>query len=158
MGSRRRSAFRASRRRVSSFSLASSSLRAASHSSPDTTFGSAIAPPRPLGLRLQPIGHREREEEPAMSVTLINILRWPPVTRPNSSRPGRRPAARVSGSPPRPASSLRAGEDLQEEQENVQYVQEDRRRQQRGHGLVGIGAQSLEVEHDEPGKNDQPER
>jgi thimet oligopeptidase len=52
---------------------------------------------------------------------------------------------------------LPAGEDLQEEQEHVQHVQEDGRGQQWRGGLVGIGAQPLEVEHGEPGEDDQAE-
>ena len=46
------------------------------------------------------------------------------------------------------------GEDLQEEQEHVQDVQEDRRGQQRRGGDVRIGPRPLEVEQDEPGEDD----
>src|SRR5882724_263799 len=49
MGSRRRSAFNASRVRVSSFSLVSNSLRAANHSSLDTTWGRLTSVSSALG-------------------------------------------------------------------------------------------------------------
>jgi hypothetical protein len=52
---------------------------------------------------------------------------------------------------------LRAGEDLQEEQEHVQQVQEDRGGEQWCGVGVGVGAQPLEIEHGESGEDDQAE-
>src|SRR5580693_6575436 len=66
---------------------------------------------------------------------------------------GFRARARPGRSSPLPP----AGADLQEEREHVQDVQEDRRGQERRGGGVGVGAQPLEVEHGEPGEDDQAE-
>src|ERR1700756_1850951 len=52
---------------------------------------------------------------------------------------------------------LRTGEDLQEEQEHVQHVKEDRRGYERRGVDIGIGPQPLEVEHGEPGEDHQAE-
>src|SRR5271163_123237 len=56
MGSLRRSALRASRLRVSSFSSASSRRLASSHSSRDTTSGRLITKPPRNGVGLRPFG------------------------------------------------------------------------------------------------------
>ena len=60
-----------------------------------------------------------------------------------------------------PVQGLRSpfvmGEDLEEEQEHVQDVQEDRRGKERGGGDVRIGPRPLEVEESEPGEDRQAE-